>query len=162
MEEYVNIVLENAKEEEVHALYIIDLDNFKKINDSFGHSLGDNVLMETTNKLSLVFSENDILGRVGGDEFAVFLKLSLEGQKNAKTIVEFKGKAVCDILKSTYSDGNHEVKLSASVGASIFSKDGRNYGSLFLKADRALYHAKESGKNQFYIYQEFMEGDNQI
>jgi len=159
LEETVEEALAAANEEDIHALFMIDLDNFKEINIKFGHSLGDNVLMETTNKLSLIFSEQDILGRIGGDEFVAFLKLSPEGQKTAMKIIEAKGKNICEILKNTYSDGNHEVSLSASVGIAVFSKDGRSYEGLYYKADRALYYSKKSGKNQFHLYEDFMEGD---
>lgn len=154
MEAYVNETLNSASVEDLFAFYIVDLDNFKGVNDNLGHQVGDRVLTDVAKKLCLVFNERDAVGRIGGDEFAVFLKLSVEGRKVGDKIIESKAKALCKNIDEVYSDGKHEVHVSASIGVSIYPTDGLAYADLYRKADAALYAAKNSGKNQFFIYRE--------
>ena len=127
-----------------HALIIIDIDNFKTINDTRGHTIGDQILLAFANELSRNFRETDILGRVGGDEFVVLIK-------NIQSIA-----LVCDKLQRFTSafkkygiDNGFPGRLSTSIGVSVFSKDGSTYEELFKKADAALYEAKRNGKDQY-------------
>lgn len=127
-----------------HALIIIDIDNFKTINDTRGHVVGDQILLAFANELSRNFRESDILGRVGGDEFVVLIK-------NIQSIA-----LVCDKLQRFSSafkkygiDNGFPGRLSTSIGVSVFSKDGATYEELFKKADAALYEAKRNGKDQY-------------
>lgn len=127
-----------------HALIIIDIDNFKTINDTRGHTIGDQILLAFANELSRNFRETDILGRVGGDEFVVLIK-------NIQSIA-----LVCDKLQRFTSafkkygiDNGFPGRLSTSIGVAVFSKDGATYEELFKKADAALYEAKRNGKDQY-------------
>lgn len=123
-------------------LCMIDIDNFKEINDSFGHPAGDRILEQVGRMLCHIFPEPDLIGRVGGDEFVVFT--------SAEDVHE-KTKNLLDLLESIVPE--EEGRLSASVG--IVSCSGRKkevYQELFSKADRAMYHAKESGKNRITFY----------
>ena len=127
-----------------HALIIIDIDNFKTINDTRGHTIGDQILLAFANELSRNFRESDILGRVGGDEFVVLIK-------NIQSIA-----LVCDKLQRFTSafkkygiDNGFPGRLSTSIGVAVFSKDGSTYEELFKKADAALYEAKRNGKDQY-------------
>jgi len=133
-----------------HALMIIDIDNFKGINDSLGHLFGDAVLTEISTKLRTLFRSSDIIGRFGGDEFIVFVKNVGE---NDDKITE-KAKAVCEIFRETYTGKDKDLKISGSVGVSVYPKDGENFYELFKKADLALYNAKTHGKDGFVIYGE--------
>jgi len=127
-----------------HALIIIDIDNFKTINDTRGHTVGDQILVAFANELSRNFRETDILGRAGGDEFVVLIK-------NIQSIA-----LVCDKLQQLTSsfkrygiDSGFPGRLSTSIGVAVFSKDGLTYDELFKKADAALYEAKRNGKDQY-------------
>lgn len=127
-----------------HALIIIDIDNFKTINDTRGHAVGDQILVAFANELGRNFRETDILGRAGGDEFVVLIK-------NIQSIA-----LVCDKLQQLTSafkrygiDSGFPGRLSTSIGVAVFSKDGTTYEELFKKADAALYEAKRNGKDQY-------------
>lgn len=127
-----------------HALIIIDIDNFKIINDTRGHVVGDQILLAFAAELNKNFRETDILGRAGGDEFIVLLK-------NVQSVA-----MVCDKLQRLSSsfkkygiDHGFPGRLSMSIGVAMFNKDGKVYEELFKKADAALYEAKRNGKDQY-------------
>ena len=117
-----------------------------------GHTVGDKVLLDTAKKLCMVFSDKDFVGRVGGDEFAAFLKLQAVDHITGEKILQSKAKAICTKLNELYSDGNIKVNVSSSIGVAIYPKHGTKYSDLFRHADKALYVAKNNGKNQFHIY----------
>lgn len=137
---------------ETYAFYIIDLDNFKKVNDSMGHTAGDKVLIDTAKKLCTIFSDKDFVGRIGGDEFAAFLKLQSVDSVTAEKLLLSKAKAICDQLNEVYSDNNVKINVSSSIGLAIYPQHGIKYADLYRHADEALYTAKFNGKNQFHIY----------
>ncbi len=155
MEKSVSEYISKNEKSTIGALYIIDLDNFKQVNDKLGHSFGDQAICDTANKLSLVFSEKDFIGRIGGDEFCVFLCLK-NTVKNAKAIVEEKARILKDILAEDYSNGECSVLITPSIGISLFPEQEKSFKNLFKKSDIALYNVKNSGKNNFAIYSEEM------
>lgn len=128
-----------------HGMLVIDIDNFKDMNDTFGHLFGDTVLTGIAEKISRVFRPEDIIGRVGGDEFLVLMKDVKEEEVLAKA------KKLCGELWKNYQGKRQEVEIGCSVGISFYRKDGNNYEELFEKADLAMYQAKESGKNCFKV-----------
>lgn len=130
-----------------HALFVIDVDYFKQINDQFGHVFGDTVLSEVGRKIKALFRKEDIVGRIGGDEFIVFMK-DIHGQ----SVVLSKAEQLCEGLREAFTKNDQTYQISGSVGVSIFPQHGRNYMVLFSNADRALYVAKESGKNGYISY----------
>ncbi|MBQ9205755.1 MAG: diguanylate cyclase [Treponema sp.] len=148
---YVSDLLAESNEENLYAFYIIDLDNFKKVNDTLGHIVGDHVISDVAQKLCTVFSENDYVGRIGGDEFAAFLKLSGTGIKLGRKIIEAKAKAACSIIDEIYSDDKNEVNITSSIGVSIYPKNGKKFEDLYKNADSVLYKSKNGGKNQYNI-----------
>ena len=129
------------------ALFMLDIDNFKHLNDTYGHLYGDAVLSEMAQKLSSIFRKNDIVGRLGGDEFMVFLKHIPD-----ETLAEQKARQICQTLQTTYSSGNQLCEISCSVGFALTPQHGRHFNTLYEKADIALYHAKNQGKNRYSIY----------
>lgn len=143
VEKHIKEFLKDAEKSQEHAFFIIDLDDFKNINDSYGHMFGDWVLLEIANRLKEVFETYDIIGRIGGDEFIIFAK------NREKEEIEELASKVCKILADT--QGN-TTPISCSVGISWFCKDGITFEELYQKADMALYEAKNSGRNQFVIY----------
>lgn len=131
-----------------HGFILIDIDNFKSINNKLGHLFGDAVLTEVSAKIAKIFLEDDIVGRIGGDEFIVLLK-------NYKSISDIKEKAdkICKAFKNTYTGENKDYKISSSIGISLYPRDGNSYEKLLNKADIALYNVKDSGKDNFKIYE---------
>lgn len=140
-------VISDKNRGSLNALMIIDLDNFKEVNDLMGHSQGDKVLIKTANTLNDIFKGEDIVGRIGGDEFMVFIK-------NLNTIFDadlMAGKIVKDI--NYLFDGEQQpIPVTCSVGVAVFPYHGKNYEELFNKADKALYTAKANGKSGYRIY----------
>ncbi|MEG2676782.1 MAG: GGDEF domain-containing protein [Oscillospiraceae bacterium] len=130
------------------AFFMIDIDNFKDINDHFGHAYGDMVLCELSKKLLRIFRPDDIVGRIGGDEYIVYMK---NGATDA--VVREKGKKICDAFLSSYQDMyGQKYVLSSSVGVAVSPKDGTTFEELYTHADTALYAAKNDGKNCCQIY----------
>ena len=148
---YVENLLAESTDESLYAFYIIDLDNFKQVNDTLGHIVGDHVITDVSQKLCTVFSENDFIGRIGGDEFAAFLKLSGSGKQMGRKIIEAKASAACAMINEIYSNGSHEVNITASIGVAIYPKDGKKFEDLYKNADSVLYKSKNGGKNQYNI-----------
>ncbi len=132
---------------EIHALLCIDIDNFKNINDTFGHLFGDQVLVDIAAKIRSLFRSHDIMGRFGGDEFVVFIKAmpSLE-------FVREKAKMLCTHIHSTYSINEISQTVSASIGIALYPDHGLTYQSLYAQADAASYEAKRAGKNRYMLY----------
>ncbi len=152
MEEHTDDIINESNGSELYALYIIDLDNFKKVNDTLGHAIGDKVLTDVARKMSVVFSEQDCIGRIGGDEFSVFLKLQGANVKNGKKIIEAKATTLCEQIDEVYSNGKDDVHVSASIGVSLYPDHGSSFGELYRNADAALYSSKNAGKNRFTMY----------
>lgn len=132
------------------ALVFIDVDNFKLINDNLGHMTGDQAIMDTAKKLQIIFSNYDILARFGGDEFCILLKEIPESTLAAKL------SWAVEKLRVTYQTNDLSVDSSASIGAVNTYGRSTDLNTLLEHADKALYRAKENGKNQFIIYQEGM------
>lgn len=137
--------LEEA-EEGTHVLFLIDIDNFKGINDNFGHTFGDTVIVDVANIIRSFFRNNDLTGRVGGDEFLVLMKDTTV--EKAKERAANLGKALCKV----YTGGSLHYQISASIGlAACAGGDGNTYHSLFEKADHAMYRTKQGGKNGYEV-----------
>ncbi|MGL5381663.1 diguanylate cyclase domain-containing protein [Clostridium sp.] len=126
---------------------LFDLDNFKYINDNLGHQFGDEVLRQVSEKVKGVFRESDIFGRIGGDEFIVFLK----GNK-VKDSINKKCEKLVEVLNSEIKKDNIIYRVSGSIGVAKYMEDADSYEGLYEKADTAMYYAKESGKNSFALY----------
>ncbi len=131
----------------MHALFIVDIDNFKAVNDNLGHHFGDIVLREISNNLHANFRGDDIIGRIGGDEFIVFVK-----NITNMNIIREKAKAISKAFQNKYSGKKDNYKVSGSIGISIYPKDGKNYEELYQAADKALYHSKMLGKDCYTMY----------
>ncbi len=129
-------------------LYMFDLDNFKGINDNMGHSAGDVVLCEVYAKIKSIFRVYDLIGRVGGDEFVVFLPGTTK-----ESTVERKATQICDEISKTYhAENGIEIELSSSIGVVVAPRDGQSFDSLFNAADLAMYHSKSIGKSTYTLY----------
>lgn len=129
------------------ALFLIDVDNFKRINDELGHAFGDTVLLTLASRLQNLFRRSDIVGRIGGDEFAVYLQNISDGDNLFE-----KADAICRIFSMPVGNDGATHTVSGSVGVACFPSDAKDYGALFAKADKALYESKHRGKNCFTFF----------
>lgn len=131
----------------IHAFLIVDIDNFKSVNDNLGHVFGDKVLFEVSKHLKPIFRKDDIVGRIGGDEFIVFLK-NIQSFENVKK----KAEKICDIFRNSYTENKKTYKISGTVGISFVPEHGTIFKELYQKADIALYYAKSKGKDKYALY----------
>lgn len=130
-------------------LFIFDVDNFKKVNDTMGHAFGDEVLRSLGKQIGGIFRASDIVGRVGGDEFMVFLK----GISTEENILKEAAK-VESFFKSFQAGEYVKYKATASIGVAIYPQEGADFETLYKAADQGLYKAKKRGKNQLAFYRE--------
>jgi diguanylate cyclase (GGDEF)-like protein/PAS domain S-box-containing protein len=128
------------------ALLFIDLDHFKTINDSLGHSAGDQLLAEVTHRLSATVRRMDTVARLGGDEFVVLLSEStLDGAAEV-------ARKILHAVSRTFRIEQQELGVTLSLGISLFPQDGRDFETLLKHADTAMYRAKESGRNAYQFF----------
>lgn len=133
----------SAEVDACHVLFMIDVDNFKLLNDTLGHQTGDEFLVALATELRKCYRQSDIVGRVGGDEF-----FALMTNINGKTDAEGKAQELLAAIQrvcTTYPD----IPLSGSIGISLYPENGTSLGELYARADSALYQAKRKGKNQY-------------
>ena len=129
------------------ALLIIDLDNFKEVNDRYGHMYGDAILLRASAEISGFFRSNDIISRIGGDEFMIFMK-NIPG----RTLVEKRCRELISSIRHLHHEQSGEFSLSCSIGVALIPEHGISYQDLFQRADRALYSAKTQDKGCFMFY----------
>lgn len=155
-EEYTENAINSAESSDIYALILLDVDNFKGVNDTLGHAYGDKVLANIGVILRSVFREGDYLGRLGGDEFCVFLKMSAVNSGSASNFTIKKCEQICSAFHNNYTGDDNSYKISASVGAALFPKNGKTFSELYKCADTALYQSKHKGKDTYTIYTEEM------
>jgi diguanylate cyclase (GGDEF)-like protein/PAS domain S-box-containing protein len=131
-----------------YALLFLDLDGFKAVNDTLGHSAGDYLLFEVAERMTESIRGSNVISRLGGDEFAVWIP-NIEQADNAEQVAQ----QIISALKQPISINGKEVQTTVSIGIALFPKDGLDYSTLINHADKAMYRAKENGKNQYQIYQ---------
>lgn len=129
------------------ALFIIDIDNFKNVNDTLGHLYGDAALSEIAHTLKGIFRDSDVVGRIGGDEFLVYMANNPD-----RNIVSAKAEKLLASVKRSYHRNEIVCDISASLGAAFFPEDGNTYSELVANADKALYYMKKHGKNGAEFY----------
>ncbi len=133
------------------AVLFIDLDNFKRVNDSLGHAAGDALLGAMAVRLSACVRNHDTLARLGGDEFILVLE-NLSREELAAVVA----RKIVDSLKPPFLLEGHEFFISSSIGVSLYPKDGTDRETLLRNADMAMYRAKEQGRNNFQFYSKWM------
>ncbi len=143
----VTSYLEDCRPESLAALLILDLDNFKTVNDTLGHMYGDAVLQQVGNTLRNLFRPQDVVGRIGGDEFMILLK-DIPG----RDLVLDRCQLLIDTFRKLLHKLMPKLQVSISVGAALVPAHGTGYAELFRHADEALYCAKRAGKCQFHLY----------
>lgn len=151
-EEYAESSL--AEFDKKYAVVLIDVDNFKGVNDTLGHEYGDKVLANIGNMLHEVFSDDDYLGRIGGDEFCVLLRIPDDKMLNVTDYIQVKCNKLCNKFHDNYTGDDGNYKISASIGVSISREHGDTFSELYKCADKALYRSKHKGKDTYTIYAE--------
>ncbi len=136
------------------ALVFIDLDNFKKINDSLGHGAGDELLIQVTRRLRQAMDERDLLGRLGGDELAILIRRQISDEKMLAY-----SQMLLSILGNAFALTDKAVIMTASFGIAIWPVDAQTSSDLLKAADTAMYKAKEMGKNSIQFYQKEMKNE---
>jgi diguanylate cyclase (GGDEF)-like protein len=150
--EYARHVLGGTKRRrEKAAVLFIDLDRFKPINDLHGHETGDEVLRQVAQHINSTVREEDMVFRLGGDEFLVLISRAA----NESAVCEMAAHLL-DIIAKPYHVGALALSLSASIGISIYPDDGTEIDTLINHADAAMYHAKQHGRNAFQLYEQWM------
>lgn len=125
------------------ALVYIDLDNFKTLNDTFGHAAGDGLLRQVARRLQSVVRAADAISRLGGDEFAVILRLDMDD-----AALNTYGQRIVGVFRPTFTEVGQQVTMTCSAGIAIFPDDAADMDSLVSNADTAMYRAKDMGKNR--------------
>lgn len=137
------------------ALFMIDMDNFKAINDNFGHIAGDQVLKMFAETLHKFSAEGDIECRIGGDEFVLFVR-----NETTKSALANKASDIISDICYSLEKCNFNTNTSVSIGIAQYPDDGRSFKMLYNAADKALYYVKQNGKNSFYFFSEQSETQN--
>ncbi|MBW4966041.1 EAL domain-containing protein [Pseudoalteromonas sp. CR1] len=141
------VTVEADRNDEKAAIFFLDLDDFKKINDSLGHEAGDKVLIETANRLQSALRKADTIGRLGGDEFIILSK-GISTQQNAVGIAE----KILQNFRDPFTIEGRELMLTISIGVAIFPDNGKTASDLLRNADTAMYQAKALGRNTYSFF----------
>jgi len=144
--EYIRQIFERDTTNK-HALFMVDVDNFKALNDTHGHQAGDEFLIEFAAELKKRFRDSDIVGRVGGDEFFALMR-----NVTGRDVVEAKAKELLATIQGVCSEYG-DVSLSGSIGIAVYPENGKSIEALYLRADTALYQAKREGKNKYVFFE---------
>ena len=153
--DYINAVLTSSPTiNGMHAIYFVDLDNFKTVNDTLGHEYGDTLLLKTAQILSSIVGTDGMLARAGGDEFLIF-KENIESKENA---VAFASQ-ILDFFKNPLDLEGEIVYISMSIGISIYPENGISSNSLIKYSDIAMYKSKDTGKNKYTLFDKKMEDE---
>lgn len=139
----------SVPDEKKHALLVLDIDRFKTINDTFGHAFGDEIISEFGTELKSQFRSDDIVGRIGGDEFCVLMK-NFDHPENIREKLD----RVCSRFSRKDFGNQKPFFLTTSIGVSLYPDHGTSYTELYEKADQALYYSKTHGRNCFTLYGE--------
>ena len=150
-EDMVNGML---KEGVTGALMMIDIDNFKSVNDVYGHSTGDKMLRTLADTLRKFAAEGDVLCRIGGDEFVVFIK-----DASVEAVTRKRAMDTIADLNDRIEEFGFEIDTSISIGIACVPDDGQDFTALYSSADKALYYVKRNGKNSFHFFSEKIETD---
>lgn len=151
LEENLNGKMKTVGSPYLGAMFLIDLDNFKSINDSMGHLLGDALLIEIAQAIQTVFPKHAVISRIGGDEFLVFAY-----RETCREVYEQKARQLCEKVEASYSSKDSKYQITLSIGIAL-CRNEEEFNQIFNHADIALYKAKTSGKNCYHFYEEGMK-----
>lgn len=147
LDRLTQMIREMERNEKKAAVVFLDIDDFKKVNDSLGHEVGDKLLIEAANRLNLAVREADTVGRLGGDEFIVLLR-ELNNSLDTVDIVE----NMLRVFREPFKIDGRELVLTLSVGVAIYPENGDSVSDLLRNADTAMYEAKAMGRNTYSFF----------
>ncbi len=154
-EQHCHAALERAGQQQtMGALLFIDLDGFKAVNDSYGHATGDELLRTVAKRIRSCVRDHDVVGRMGGDEFTVFLE-DLATPNDATAVA----RKLLPALAERMLCNGYETSVSGSIGISFFPRDASDVQSLLTHADTAMYKAKQNGRNNYHIFSPSLAAD---
>lgn len=144
----LKVMVANAnRHDSKFAVLFLDLDHFKNINDTLGHNVGDALLKSVSLKLRLIIRENDVVSRIGGDEFIIVLN-DFTDLRNLESVIT----KILDLFHSEWMVLNHLLRLSTSIGVAVYPDDSKEINELMKFADIAMYKAKSEGRDQFCLF----------
>jgi diguanylate cyclase (GGDEF)-like protein/PAS domain S-box-containing protein len=149
----------NSRSHHMGALLFIDLDNFKILNDTCGHDIGDKLLVEVAQRLTICVREGDTISRLGGDEFVVMLEDLNGNPSEAAAQAKAVGEKIIAVLNRPYAIANREHHSTPSIGATLFSGTGNSVDELLKQADIAMYQAKTAGRNTLRFFDPDMQAN---
>ncbi|MEA3491436.1 MAG: EAL domain-containing protein [Campylobacterota bacterium] len=147
MDRLTHAIERSARDHTEFALFFIDLDRFKHINDTLGHKVGDEVLQEVSNRLNGIIRKEDTLARLGGDEFTILMERLRSGE-DASILAQ----KILDLLAEPIYISDHILYISSSIGISLYPQDDSDASNLLKYADTAMYQAKDEGRDNFQYY----------
>ena len=149
---HVNTILIASNSSNIHAIFFVDLDNFKTVNDTLGHEYGDSLLIRTAQILGSLLPQNSILARAGGDEFLIFIE-DIPSKESAEDFAS----QIIKSFKDPIPLEEEIVHISISVGIAIYPENGLSTNTLIKNSDIAMYKSKDTGKNKFTLFDAKME-----
>lgn len=158
LDQMTSMALEAQSQQRCCAVLVIDLDNFKTINDALGHQIGDRVLETVADRLVAVAPPSSIIGRLGGDEFVVVLDMLPAGAEEASTRARQVALNMTSRLASPINVDSRILAVGASIGVAVFSSDDRDAADVIRRANIALYRAKDAGRNTIRLFEPQMQG----
>ena len=141
-------ILLAKKKKSILAFMFLDLDRFKMTNDTLGHTMGDKLLQAISNRLLIATDDFDTVARLGGDEFVILLS-EIDSYQQAEALAQ----EILHSIEKPIQIDQHSLKITASLGISYYPRDGSDYESLMKSADLSMYHAKDSGRNTYRVYE---------
>lgn len=147
----------NARNQNYGAAMLVDLDNFKSINDTKGHEIGDRLLVEVANRLKSCVRQGDVVARLGGDEFVIMLENLSTNETQAATQAESVAEKILESINQPYLLGGHKLHSSPSIGISLFVSHEITTEEVLKRADTAMYQAKNSGRNSIRFFDPDMQ-----
>jgi len=146
-----------ARSGQTGSLLFIDLDNFKTLNDTLGHDIGDVLLQQVAKRLETCVREGDTVARLGGDEFVIMLEDLSKDYLEAAELTELVGNKVLLTLNQPYQLSSHEYHNTPSIGATLFSDNLLSVDDLMKQADIAMYQSKKAGRNTQHFFDPKMQ-----
>jgi diguanylate cyclase (GGDEF)-like protein len=161
LKERLNLAIAQAKRQKtIAALLFLDLDRFKYVNDTLGHSFGDQLLREVSQRLHQQINEHDTVARMGGDEFIIILNNLNADVEQTRLYVSEIARKIGQTLNQSFCIHQHTISTSFSIGIAFYPHDGNSSETLTSNADCAMYEAKTKGRNTFYFYDPSLQQRN--
>ncbi len=156
LKHFKQVVSKAKRNNNQFAVLFLDLDRFKAINDTLGHHVGDDVLIQVSRRLEACVRKDDFVARLGGDEFVILLSGSRKPGSSSFDSAQNIAQKILDSVRQPFIVDTHELVIGTSIGVSVYPENGNKLETLLQNADAAMYHAKGQGRNNFQFYSESM------